>query len=690
METDLLTLYDLMNWEPLDIPPCSRLYHLEPIGIGTPFTESLTSYFIRLADAHSVSVNKLANYEIKSCIEKQCKYIPIPNVMHQSYFINGTGNWAKYWIQALEMLTLRNDLRFLTMITWENVLYARNLLRHTRAWCPDCYIEWQHNSKILYHPLLWALEAIMVCPKHRKPLQFKCPYENCQKSLPILGMKGRVEYCPYCKGYLAMTPNEDTPPHHTITLSETELEWQLWVADVLGDLIAAAPSLVTLPSRERVVEIATIYMKQISGTNTEALADIGGIDKLRTWSHGTHVPTITSLLKFCHFFNISPLNFLTKKTTGEEDIYFNFGKLNGSGNLLSQISEFLSDEITPHVLEEALTEEPPPFLSDVAKRLNKSVSSLRREFPDQCRKMVKRYNIFQKNRKIQLKQELESILTRHDGPSPSPYEVAKRLSIRPDYFRKHFPTEYQLIREKYQARLEIRRQNLEEFLEKALSQEEILPPAVFEIAKQFHCHCLYLERVFPDQCREIAARRKAYRENQKAALRSELDKILDSPETPLPSLKEVARRFKISISSITKWFPDWCQAFRKKRRIYFESRIVELGKALEALLDNEPSPISLSEVAKRLECGVSTLYTYFPEQVRVIVERHEIYRENEKQEKIEKIRALVRKITFKLYSEGVYPSSHRVTLALPKSGEMRNPEARKAWREALNELGLRN
>src|SRR5688572_20379032 len=37
------------------ISPRSKLYRLEPIGVGTPYVESLSSYFRRLADAHCVS-----------------------------------------------------------------------------------------------------------------------------------------------------------------------------------------------------------------------------------------------------------------------------------------------------------------------------------------------------------------------------------------------------------------------------------------------------------------------------------------------------------------------------------------------------------------------------------------------------------------------------------------------------------
>src|SRR5262249_42531947 len=45
-------------------PPHSRLYSLEPIGIGTPEVESWSSYLNRLAQAHCVTVTTLIAHEL--------------------------------------------------------------------------------------------------------------------------------------------------------------------------------------------------------------------------------------------------------------------------------------------------------------------------------------------------------------------------------------------------------------------------------------------------------------------------------------------------------------------------------------------------------------------------------------------------------------------------------------------------
>ena len=46
------------------LPPRSRLYHLAPIGVGTPNVESLTGYVARLAEAHNVHTRTLMAREL--------------------------------------------------------------------------------------------------------------------------------------------------------------------------------------------------------------------------------------------------------------------------------------------------------------------------------------------------------------------------------------------------------------------------------------------------------------------------------------------------------------------------------------------------------------------------------------------------------------------------------------------------
>ena len=51
MLASALETYESWDLKKLVIPSRSRLYQLEPIGIGTPLVESLTGYISRLAEA---------------------------------------------------------------------------------------------------------------------------------------------------------------------------------------------------------------------------------------------------------------------------------------------------------------------------------------------------------------------------------------------------------------------------------------------------------------------------------------------------------------------------------------------------------------------------------------------------------------------------------------------------------------
>ncbi len=69
LDTSRLNKYDgIVLSKSLTIPTVSRLYSLEPIGVGTPLTESISSYLTRLAQEHCVTPKKLIMGEIAPLI----------------------------------------------------------------------------------------------------------------------------------------------------------------------------------------------------------------------------------------------------------------------------------------------------------------------------------------------------------------------------------------------------------------------------------------------------------------------------------------------------------------------------------------------------------------------------------------------------------------------------------------------
>ena len=194
MPEKVLTAYDKWDITSPDLPPRSRLYPLEPIGVGTPLVESLTGYIARLAEAHCVSTFVLYSKEIDALTGKGniFSFRLEGNAGYSTHTINGRGIPAADFVRALESLTCRPDLRYLTLLPWADVLPAQGgLQRRPRAWCAQCLCMWQADAKPLYEPLLWTLKPVTLCTLHQQALCFLCPF--CKRQNGILDPRTRPD-----------------------------------------------------------------------------------------------------------------------------------------------------------------------------------------------------------------------------------------------------------------------------------------------------------------------------------------------------------------------------------------------------------------------------------------------------------------------------------------------------------------
>lgn len=208
-----LTIYDSWKQELPSIPPRSRLYQLVPIGIGTSHVESLTSFIARLAEAHCLLpktlITEIIAPHIQQTFVKQCTSRGLGALFERARTINSSGNTAKDFIRAIETLTCHQNLQFLTLVTWSDVLGSKALLHNHKAWCSACYQEWLTSTNIVYEPLLWSLKTVEICSKHRILLSQNCPH--CHQQLPLLFWHSRLGFCSNCHNSLidfALTDKE--------------------------------------------------------------------------------------------------------------------------------------------------------------------------------------------------------------------------------------------------------------------------------------------------------------------------------------------------------------------------------------------------------------------------------------------------------------------------------------------------
>ena len=137
-------------------------------------------------------------------------------------------------VEALEQLTLRQDLRYLSCLTYKEVIKKRGLFRQHKAWCPQCFEQWEQEKKPIYEPLLWSFKDANYCLHHNCQLSDRCPY--CNSTQKAIANNSRLGYCDKCQQWLGKK-------RHTNSLSSENVRENYLIAKGIGELIVCTPQL---------------------------------------------------------------------------------------------------------------------------------------------------------------------------------------------------------------------------------------------------------------------------------------------------------------------------------------------------------------------------------------------------------------------------------------------------------------
>lgn len=387
------------------LPPPTRLYSLSPIGVGTPMVESLTGYIARLAEAHCVSAGLLYWKEIKALAGKGniFSFRVAGNGGYSTHTINGHGSPAADFVRVLEVLTGRLDLRYLTLLTWAQVLPGHSLLRRWRAWCERCFHAWLQAKQPIYEPLLWALRAVSICPYHRCKLRDACPH--CSSRIGPLDWCSRPGHCSRCKGALA---SADQAPSIR-ELACDELIWATWVATALGDLLSASPQIALPPTKERLAQTIGKCIEHTSSGNASAFARLmqvgrGGVSR---WQRGKALPRLALLLNMAFRVGVPLVDFLLGSAACVSlGGFVRSAPVEPDRRPPGTTSQYGRRMNLPEVfrtLQSALNENPPSSLTQVMKRIGHSGITVRRHFPEPCCEIVKNYAAYRVKRAVERK-----------------------------------------------------------------------------------------------------------------------------------------------------------------------------------------------------------------------------------------------------------------------------------------------
>ena len=387
----------LWSIEKPQLPKRSRLYHLPPVGVGTPFVESLTSYIARLAESHRVFPGVLMERELLPFVRAASNSIDLEQppsrtgIFSRTGTLNSIGVMAVDWVRALETLTLRSDLRFLTMLTWSEVLPSRGLLRSKKAYCPACYQEWRSCGQVIYEPLLWMINQVKICPRHQCRLRLQC--FHCVQSLPPLAWCSRPGYCSKCSGWLGIFLNVQLQNFELVT--QEEWHRHAVVVDAIGDLMAAAPRLTSPPKRERIAQVLSACVDELGEGSIAAFARLlkQPRNTVWVWHNGQVLPSLDILLKICDCLEISLMDFLIQDVAViAQGRIKNLPQIQPLGTP-RKLPRALDSNKIQQVLEAVLEsdEYPPPSMTKVAQHLEYDVRFLRQHFSDLCHAISARY-----------------------------------------------------------------------------------------------------------------------------------------------------------------------------------------------------------------------------------------------------------------------------------------------------------
>lgn len=592
------------------MPRRSRLYSLEPIGIGTPFVESLSGYLARLADAHAVSVSNLAGRELSDMLHHPLVR-PLESVgFHPRFYaMNGLGERAVKWTEALQLATMRTDLRFLTLLPFKNLFWEPANFRRCRAWCSACYQDDQVRSHPSYDRLLWSLKVVTSCHRHQKALKQICPH--CHRRAKPITVYSRPGYCSNCQNWLG----ESTPDNDSSRL-KTQPPDEMWYAEQAGALLSASPQLGSDLLSSAFTTNFRACVDCITEGNKSAFADIAHVhlETVQSLYCGATKPQISTLLRISYHLQIPVLSLLESNLDVARECWRKArGRIEstrlGSRRTLGQIRK---------ELQKAAVEQPPSRLSDVARRLSYiKLDRLYRADAKLCRQIADNYQ--------------DSIR----GPRQHPWD-------------KRFCSPAQM----------------RSALEASLAQE--LPISPYHVALELgFVGDRTLRRKFPDLCRAIQDKIDQHKILRTAVMKRAIESALT--EVPPPTLGKLCERIGCSRPVvIRRYFPAECNHLLERHRQYRCQKIANLREQLQALSRESPA-VSLEQACKRVELSRQRLVTLCPDESAAIVAHFEQSCREGAQQRVNELHYQTRQIVADLHREGKCPSFKRVRSLLRKS-----------------------
>ncbi|WP_019153580.1 TniQ family protein [Robertmurraya massiliosenegalensis] len=408
----------------------TTLYNIEPIGLGTFYAESLTSYISRLSLYHCLTTGNFVSKLLSPYLDKY--YITeIAKRGGNGFFdsatgINGIGTLANDFINVVQLLNLRDDIRKMTLVFWSNTLPTRGLMKDHKAWCTLCLDEKMKKNEIIYDQLLWCIKTVLCCPKHKVYLESRC--HNCSKTLKILSRKTKPGYCQYCYAWLGDGSFSSIEP------SQVEIQ----ESTLVGQMISYSSKNEPLKFNKNVIadsfqKISKIFFDGNIGKMSKLLSTPE--TTLRYWIKGINLAPLPNIIRVCLMLKLSVLEFLGIEEIPSEII------LDTKSPVVIPKSRFKFDyKEIKEILDDRIKNDGADSLKRVAEIIGCDRKLLYSKFPVESKIIVENHRYYLEHQKMQRQQEinirLESIVSEliNSGEYPSRRVVEELLKHK--YFVK--------------------------------------------------------------------------------------------------------------------------------------------------------------------------------------------------------------------------------------------------------------
>jgi DNA-binding MarR family transcriptional regulator/DNA-binding phage protein len=424
-----------------------------------------------------------------------------------------------------------------------------------------------------------------------------------------LGTYTRPGYCSKCLQWLGHSEKHKPVDQFD---KQARSHAEVWRTKAVAELLAASPQLnvsgVALKANLRAC------IECVAEGNVLAFAEVvqlsrPGLDYL---TNGKGLPELGTLLQICHQADTALATFLTSLPVVDAGTWDRLKQTLQTSRKGCRVPLARSRDQVRAAMREALHEQPPPSLSEIARRLDyKGVEGLRDVDKTLSKQLAANYR--------------KSGRT-HWWRNPGAARICKQADIRV-------------------------------MLEQSLFENN--PRPLYQLAVDLgYVNEGYIQNKFPELC--SAVRRKIKKNNEaristmERALRNALN------DEPPPSLDELRKRLGYSCSTVlNNHFPLLCEEVMTRRLMHRRQKILELTNALRSALSDVPAA-SLASLCKTLNTPEHIIEKLCPRECASIRARYRDARADTSVRRKEQLQREVRQIIQNMQGEGRFPTIKQV------------------------------